>query len=272
MKNNPKVSVIIPTKNSEEFLDICLKSVKSQTYKDIEMIVVDNNSTDKTKQIARKYTRKVYNIGPERAAQTNYGISKAIGEYIYRIDGDFYLDKTIISKAVELCQNRQLDGVAVHNTSDPSVSFWSRVRRFERDMYRGDDLVVGVRFYTKQSWKKINGYSEDIVLDDYDFHNRFIQEFKWGRITPKEHHLGEPRNLWVIFKKNYYYGKDMVRYLRKYPVRGLKQSHPIRGAYFKHWKSFLNDPILTGGFLLMMLVKYTGGMLGFISAIIKKSE
>ena len=73
------VSVIVPTKNSEQFLEKCLDSIKKQTYKRVEIIVVDNNSTDNTKKIARKFTNKVFNKGPERSAQMNFGAKKAKG-------------------------------------------------------------------------------------------------------------------------------------------------------------------------------------------------
>lgn len=53
MDKNPLVSVIIPTQNSFKTLEKCLKSVKNQSYKNVEIIVVDNNSTDNTKEIAK---------------------------------------------------------------------------------------------------------------------------------------------------------------------------------------------------------------------------
>ncbi len=59
---NPLVSVIIPTYNSSRTLEKCLESIKNQTYKNVEIIVVDNNSTDNTKEIAKKYTGKAYNF------------------------------------------------------------------------------------------------------------------------------------------------------------------------------------------------------------------
>ncbi len=58
MKKNPLVSVTITTKNEEKNIENCLKSILEQSYKNIEIIVVDNNSTDKTKEIALKYTQK----------------------------------------------------------------------------------------------------------------------------------------------------------------------------------------------------------------------
>lgn len=264
MKSNPIVSVIIPTRNSSQFLDTCLVSIKNQTYKNIEIIVVDNNSTDNTKEIAKKYTKLVFNRGPERSAQTNLGIMKANGKYVYRVDSDFILEKKIISEAVERCEKNNLDGIAVHNTSAPGLGFWSKVRKLERDTYQDDTLIVGVRFYKKTVWKSLNGYNEEIVWDDYDFHNRYIAaNFKWGRIKSKEYHLGEPRDLLDIAKKSFFYGKEMVAYLKLYPSRAIKQANPLRFSYIRHWKEFIKNPILTLGFVLMLVVKYGAGMVGF---------
>ncbi len=273
MNDNSLVSVVIPTKNSQEFLEECLRSIRAQSYKNIELIVVDNNSTDKTKEIAKKYTKNVFNKGNERGAQSNYGIRYAKGKYIYRIDGDFLLNKNVIKEAVLKCEKENLDGIAIHNTSNPSISFWAKVRKLERDTYVDDDLIVGLRFYKKTAWEIIKGYNESIIWDDYDFHNRFIKKgLKWGRIKAKEYHFGEPKSLSDIFWKSYFYGKEMIEYIKTNPGRGVRQVNPIRASYFKHWKSFLKDPVLTVGFLLMLLVKYSGGMLGFIIAIIHKNE
>ena len=102
MKNDlPLVSVIIPTKNSSQFLEECLLSIKDQTYKNIEIIVVDNNSTDNTKKIARKYTDKVFNQGPERSAQVNYAVTQAKGEYVYKVDSDFILDTNVVMQCID---------------------------------------------------------------------------------------------------------------------------------------------------------------------------
>lgn len=269
---NPLISIIIPTKNSEAYFEKCFKSIREQTYKNIEIIVVDNYSTDKTLEIAKKYADKILTKGYERAAQTNFGIKNAKGKYVYRVDPDFVLEKNVVKEAVEKCEQEGLGGIAVHNTSDPTVSFWSKVRKFERDMYSDDDLIVGARFYLKKAWKKIGGYNEDIILDDYDFHNRFIKYYKWGRIRSKEVHLGEPRDIWTIFKKSYFYGKQVPAYLRKYPMRGFNQSQPMKLSYFRHWKKFLTHPLLSLGFFFMVLVKYTGGILGIISTFLFGNE
>ena len=70
----PLVSVVITTRNEEKNIENCLMSIQEQTYKHIEIIVIDNNSSDKTKELSKQYTNKVFNQGPERSAQRNYGM------------------------------------------------------------------------------------------------------------------------------------------------------------------------------------------------------
>lgn len=266
------VSVVIPTKNSARYVGRCLESIRNQSYTPIEIIVVDNRSTDKTRDIARRFGASVYSAGPERAAQTNVGISHARGMYIYRVDSDFVVEKDVIAQAVQKCVREKLDGIAVHNISAPGLGFWSDVRNLERETYKNDSLVVGVRFFTQASWEKIGRYDDAIIWDDYDFHNRFVTAgFRWGRIRAKEYHLGEPKNIWDIMKKSFYYGREMVPYMRKHPQRALLQANPVRVSYVRHWRSFIAHPLLTLGFIIMQFVKYSAGMVGFVHRLIKES-
>ncbi len=92
-----KYSVIIPVYNVEKYIDRCLKSVISQRYNDLEIIVIDNGSTDRSGSICDSYANEYANIsvyhienhgvGPAR----NFGLSKARGEFIYFVDSDDYL-------------------------------------------------------------------------------------------------------------------------------------------------------------------------------------
>ena len=102
---NPNVSIVIPVLNGEKTIKNCLTSILNQSYKDYEIIVVDNNSTDKTKEIARKYTRLVFNKGPERSVQRNFGIDKGKGKYALYLDADMTLSKRVIEECVEICEN-----------------------------------------------------------------------------------------------------------------------------------------------------------------------
>ncbi len=270
MKTNPIVSVIVPSFNSASTIKKCLESIKKQTYKNIELLVIDNFSKDKTRDFSKKYTKKVFTAGPERAAQVNFGASRAKGKYLYRVDSDFILEPEVVTQCVSLCESNNLDGVAVHNTSAEGLGFWADVRKLERDSYKDDKLIVGVRFFTKKSWEELGGFDKTLLgPEDYDFHNRFIKKgFFWGRIKAIERHMGEPKNLLDIFKKHYWYGKQMLYYFKKHPIIATQQFNPIRLSYFRHYKLFLNSPQLLSGLVIMNFVKFLAGGLGFLVAFI----
>ena len=92
-----KVSIIIPSWNREEDLRKCLESIKKQGFKDYEVIIVDNNSEDDTKEMIKskfpefKIIALRRNVGAAKAR--NIGIKKASGEYVWFLDSDAYLTK-----------------------------------------------------------------------------------------------------------------------------------------------------------------------------------
>lgn len=85
----PKFSIIIPAHNSAKFIKKALDSVKIQTFKDYELIVVCDACTDKTAEIARKYTDKVIKVDFANEGRTrNVGLDAAVGDWILWIDDD----------------------------------------------------------------------------------------------------------------------------------------------------------------------------------------
>ncbi|RLI02522.1 glycosyl transferase [Candidatus Bathyarchaeota archaeon] len=275
MSEQPLVSIIIPTYNSGETLEKCLQSIKRQSYRNIEVIVVDKGSIDKTIEIAKRFGVKVYIVNAkERTEQINYGAKKAKGGYIYRVDSDFVLESGIVEEAISKCESEGYDAICVHNTSDPTISFWSRVRKLERDCYRNDDLNVAARFFKKSVFDAVGGFDEDLIAsEDYDLHNRLLKaDFKVGRITSQEVHIGEPKTLREIVKKHYYYGKTIGKFMKKNPERGLKQLSPIRLSYIRNWEEFFKHPILTVGFVIYQIARYVPAGIGYLITILSVGE
>jgi glycosyltransferase involved in cell wall biosynthesis len=266
--------VIIPTLNSQRFLEKCLLSVRGQTYPNIEVIVVDNYSTDKTREIAEKYADLVLLKGPERGAQVNFGVKYARGKYVYRVDSDFVVEPSVVEEAVRKCEVEGFDAICIHNTSDPSVSFWARVRKLERDCYAFDEFNVAARFFRKDVFERVGGFDERLVAaEDYDLHNRLVKHgFKIGYIKSKEVHIGEPENLLEIVKRHYYYGRTMKKFLAANTVRGIKQVSPIRQAFIRNWRSFVDCPSLAFGFVIYQIVKYFSAGLGLLFSFSDKSS
>jgi glycosyltransferase involved in cell wall biosynthesis len=246
---------------------MCLESIINQDYKNIEIVVVDNYSTDNTVEIAKMYTQLVFEWSPERSSQVNYGVSKSSGKYIYRVDSDFVLEREVISQAVNLAEQYSYAGVLIHNTSDPSVSFWAKVRKFERDMYDNDNLNVAVRFILKDAFVSVGGFDTRLTIgEDYDLHNRIIKRYKIGRITAKETHLGEYKTIMEVIRKHYYYGKTAGAFLRKNRLHGIKQLVPIKKSYVRHWDNFLSNPSLAVGFMVYQAIRYVSAVIGLLTS------
>ncbi|MBO5479015.1 MAG: glycosyltransferase family 2 protein [Clostridia bacterium] len=99
-----KVSIIIPVYNTQAQIDRCLKSIVNQTYKNIETIVINDNSTDDSEEIILKYVNQYPNLfsyykkenNTGLADTRNYGLTKASGDYVLFVDSDDYIDDDLI--------------------------------------------------------------------------------------------------------------------------------------------------------------------------------
>ena len=102
-----KVTIIVPIYNMEKYLVDCLKSILNQSYRELEIILVDDGSTDNSKEIIEEYKKadariiSVYQKNMGAPAARNFGIDMANGEYIMFFDSDDVLEKDGIQKLVE---------------------------------------------------------------------------------------------------------------------------------------------------------------------------
>jgi glycosyltransferase involved in cell wall biosynthesis len=268
--NTPLVSIIVPTKNSAQFLQACLSSIEAQTYRPIEIIVVDNNSTDETREIASSFTSKVLISGPERSAQVNFGARQAEGEFLYKVDSDFVLESTVVASCV-----RSIDGgadaVVVHNSPDVTAGWIAVVRKFEVDMYKYDLTHSSARFLKKTVFAALGGYNETMTAgEDYDFQNRLNKAgFRTEFVDPEAVHLGEPTSFWKHMLKYFAYGKDFVIYRNENMDAAAKQLAFIRDVYIRNWRRFIRHPLLGATFIAYSTCKFAFGAAGFATASVQ---
>lgn len=141
----PKVSIIVTSYNIENYIAECLDNIIDQTIKDIEIIVVDDGSNDKTPEIIMEYSKRDSRIVPILnqqnsiggvATPANIGINKAQGQYIGFADGDDLYDVTMFEKLflaaekhsadVVLCAYEEFEGNAT-NRNPPYEPAWSEL-------------------------------------------------------------------------------------------------------------------------------------------------
>ncbi len=266
-RDKPLVSVIVPTLNGTAAgLARCLQSVKDQTYQPIELIVVVHPRTkDNSEAVAREFTDKVYIQGPERSAQVNFGVAKATGKYVYKIDDDFTLAPTVVAECVAQAE-AGADAVVVHNTPDAGVSWIARIRKFEVDMYKYDLTHSSARFVSKAAYEAVGGFNSAITAgEDYDFQNKLVRAgYKTAFVDAEAIHHGEPKKLWPHLKKFYLYGKNFNHYVQANKAEATSQLGFGRKVYFKHWRRFVSHPLMAIEFLGYNLMKYAFGGAGLI--------
>src|SRR5437773_1999423 len=266
---HPLVSVIIPTKNSERTIRPCLESVCAQTYRNFEIVVVDNFSSDATVQIAKEYADLVLLAGPERTSQVKLGAANSKGDFIYKIDSDFVLEPSVLEKAVRVALDEKAVGVVIPNLSYPKISFWSEVRFFERLSYVGSKQIEAARFMRHDVYDRVGGHDGTLVAyEEHDLHNRVSRLGKIVRIEGAvEWHLGEPKSLADIVTTSWYYGKTAIRYVRLYPHIAATQILPIRRPLLNQRKVFLHRPKLLLGLTIYEAAKYLSGFLGLLAQV-----
>ncbi len=269
--SQPLVSVIVPTYNSASLLRLCLESIRGQSYDNIELLVIDNNSIDQTKAIAGEFANQVFNKGPERSAQVNYGVTQAKGEYVYKVDSDFVLDPEVVQQCVDKA-DEGFDAVVVHNSPDVRVSWIAKIRKFEVDMYKYDITHSSARFIRKDVYEKVEGFNEKITAgEDYDFQNKLNRKgYKTGFVDAEALHLGEPKKFWPHMKKYYDYGKDFVNYRATNKNESKSQLGFVRSVYIKNWRQFIKRPVMGIAFISYNIIKYEAGGAGYISGRLQK--
>lgn len=248
------ISVIIATKNEQNNLERLLASLKKQTLKDFETIIVDNYSTDQTLKIAQKYTSKIFQKGPERTVQRNFGLKKAVGKYILFVDADMQLQPNLLKESVnEMDKNPKIAGIVIDEISKGS-SFLSRVKALEKQLTAGEEMIEAARFFRKKDIVKIGGYDEKLISgEDWDLSQRISKLGTFGRIKSKIYHF-ENQSIWEDIKKKYYYAKNIQPYAKKYPK--LWQNQQANSLFrlkilFKKPDLILKNPLEFLGLLLL---------------------
>ncbi len=262
--SKPLISIIIACKNNQEYIRQCIESVKTQTYTNWELIIVDNFSTDGTFEITKEFTDKVFQLGPERSTQFNFGFTKSSGSLIYRIGAEFLLQPDVLAKCVDKIE-QGFDALAIHNRSK-GESIWAKVRYLERESYKNSQTVVAVRFFRREVFEAVGGFDQTLIAnEDFDLHNRIVQKgFKWAHVDALEEHLGEPKNLAEVWKKFYYYGRSIGNYLQKDYKNNQRHIKILRPSFAKIYPELKKDWKLFMAFYVYMGVKFVAGGCGYL--------
>lgn len=264
---SPLVSVIVTTRNNHETLDACLASIVAQDYQPTELVVVDNNSTDDTKDIAQRYTKLVFNKGPERSVQRNFAFQKSSGEYVLVIDSDMELGKGVVSSCVAAASNPHVGGVIIPEESF-GEGFWAQCKQLERSFYVGQDSIEAARFFRRDVFAGVGGYSEEMTGgEDWDLSRRVGLVSDIARATEYVRHNEGRLYFGKTASKMYYYAQHAVEYFAKNPTKSAltDQSGPLARykLFFSQPSKLLRNPFLGAGMLVLKTAEYAYGGFGY---------
>lgn len=179
----PLVSVIIPVYKAEKYLDRCIDSVLQQTYRNLEIIIIDDGSPDKCPQMCDEYAKidarvnVIHQRNKGQSCARNRGLDIATGEYITFLDSDDYWEKSLVEEC--LIASTQTNADMVLYLLDNIIKEGTKVQKIEREYYKDTESIIEgvlwdkvpsypVRFFKSDLWKNVrfplNTTWEDLVV------------------------------------------------------------------------------------------------------------
>lgn len=191
------VSVIIPVYNGEKYLNECIKSICKQTYKNIEVIIIDDGSTDDTHNICDSWAAKdsriivIHKNNEGVSAARNDGIKRSTGKYLYFCDSDDLVNKNCIEVLHRAITNSNAD-MALCTYADISEYNREPIEKLTSSTVDGDNillLIMSDKRYAGYLWNKmfrrdmINGIRFDTRLkycEDLVFCLKYLEKVNYG--------------------------------------------------------------------------------------------
>jgi len=191
-KNKPLVSIIMPVYNYGKTLDTALISVFDQTYPNIEIIIIDDGSTDpftKLKldalNIPNTTVIRQSNGGPSNARNEGVKISK--GEYILPLDSDDIMLPTYVEECVaRIARDRTISPVYCDTIHEGQMKGVEKRPEWSKDRLVQGPFIVNCSMFSREAFDSVNGFDESLKgWEDYDFWLRMMQKGYVGQRIPK---------------------------------------------------------------------------------------
>lgn len=231
----PKFSIIVPAYNMEKYIKRTLDSIKKQTFKDYEVIVIDDGSEDKTVEVAKKCNVKV--IEHKHAGLSvvrNTAIKEATGDYLLLLDSDDWWDKDLLKRINESSKNdADLIRFQIRTVTDEGKEVEYHEEEFEG--------INGV-----EAFKKITKYHYVDSACIYAIKRKFYQKEKFAFAKDKVHEDFGTVPLWIIKAAkvncidytgyNYYRRSNSIMNTEDYEWRKKKTDD-----FFYHYKYLIKE-------------------------------
>jgi len=259
MGEQPLVSVVVPTRNNARTIRACLESVRGQTHPAIELLVVDNHSTDETFAVATELADTAVTGGPERSAQRNLGIELARGEWVLWLDSDMVLPPASIERAVATARTTGATGVALPERT-VGDGFWTACRALERECYLNRPWLHNPRLVRRDYLIAGGGFRPEMSgPEDADLRLRMRSEGHAIELAPivVDHDEGRLTVKDVLLKR-YYYGRSIPAFAGQHEGAVGAQGKAVLKSYAAGWRLLARDPLHAAGMVVLRSLEVVG--------------
>jgi len=274
--SEPKLSVIIPVYNSRETLGECITAVLNSDYKDYELIVIDDASTDDSVEVAKKFPCRVISLETNQGAAVtrNRGAREAKNEILLFIDSDIIVKPDSISKIItKFSEDDNISGVVgAYCLDNRFTNFLSQYKHMiacyrdkitscrgdetcedlSHDSFRGAFFALKKEIFAKH---KFDGQYKRASIEDIEF-GRKLLSLGYKFVVDKDNQVEHLKKITVksFFKNQCYRSNDLIKtYLNKKAYK-YYLSKERKNQYDKRY--FMRVPVswLTAGFLILFLI------------------
>lgn len=253
---NPKVSIIVPAYNTEKYIKKCLTSLINQTYKNIEIIVVNDGSTDNTKEIVENFAHnddriKLFNIKNGGLSNArNFGLKNSSSEYIIFIDSDDYISPKYVELMLNYALENNLDLVCCdfqRMPEDKTQKKYScknvKIKKYNKfdylkEVFTCNKLTLGLattKLYKKELMGEFDTklfHGEDIIYNYY-----YIQNINNAGFLPLKLYTYVTRKSSMV-NSNFSKRRFNLMYKLIEIANELHQSKPELEKYIRTWLYF----------------------------------
>lgn len=259
MTEHALVSVVVPTRNNARTIRACLQSVLDQTYPRVELIVVDNHSSDETLKIATELANVAVTGGPERSAQRNLGVVHAEGQWVLWLDSDMVLPPRSIELAVRTAVSNGATGVALPERTI-GAGFWTACRALERECYLNQPWLHNPRLVQRDYLLGEGGFHLAMSgPEDADLRLRMRAEGRGIELAPIVVDHDEGRlTVMDVLRKRYYYGRSIPAFAGQHDGAVGAQGRAVLKSYVVNWRLLAHDPMHATGMVVLRSLEVVG--------------
>lgn len=261
-KEESLISIVLPVYNGEKFLRKSIESCLCQTYRNWELLIVDDGSTDRSAEIAKEYEEKDARIHYYRNEQNlklprtlNRGFSLAKGEYLTWTSDDNYYYDGAFEKMVNALEKDNSEFVfaacSIIDEKENEISTISAPADYRYAIW-DHDFVGACFMYTRKVYETIGGYDPELFLcEDYDYWLRIFTLFQVSYVDEilyayrfhdkalsVTHKEGQYDALERVLLKNFEKKENAVMLERFYLYRGLHRSRSLKKSVVEKYRYF----------------------------------